>query len=809
MSIFWRIAVFLLAASFLAENMGFFTHQMNLAIGLLCLVAFIMLYFPSIKFKKTKIDWRLAVIGLVILALAIVLLRGEILLRMAGLCVFLAGFDVFLRSLNRQESELPVLLVTLLGFTLFIAVYQYTPFLWYPMNSFSLSISKMVSFFTHKDVLLSITFTGLWSSILFAWFFISSYLFSAEKKAWHLPVFLVSLLFANVVYVVLFAYLPSLLRFFLPLVGIKDIQPGAPIPERYFFNLPIILFLLLLVPLLLHVRKTRYQAMSLMPKKADIKMLIPCLVLLALSVSSLAISFPVKFVPDREVVFYEKGFLNWLTPSFKSFGSASAGMFGNLPAFVDKMGLKSRRISEVTKESLAGAKVLVLININKEIPQSEIDTIWDFVTDGGSLLMLGDHTWYKDKQKNWLNEILKPANIEYNFDSADFFIGGWLHSYEYAAHPITHNIGDEENEAGIVVGASLKTKYPAVPLIMGRYGYSDTGNLLNPDHGYIGNFEYDMSEQLGDLVLAAQQRYGKGKVLVFGDTSGFVNAILVDSYPFINRVFNWLASDSMPEPYPLRLALCLVFLAGAVVLFLRTNRNMATLFFGALVIVLIVVSAGFASSWKIERPITGNIAYVDASHFERYSKESWRDDGIMGLNLNLMRNGYLPFQLRDFSPQKIADSDLLVLVAPTEPFSKGEVETLKTYVQNGGFLILTVGWEERNASLPIVEAFNFRLSDAHLGYFKVKVPGTNEMAMFWEAWPVYSNDDKAEEICSTREYPLIAMRDYGKGKFVIIGDSNFFLNKNLEMDKQPYMDNINFLKWLLTKLAASQVTKGG
>jgi hypothetical protein len=445
----------------------------------------------------------------------------------------------------------------------------------------------------------------------------------------------------------------------------------------------------------------------------------------------------------------------------------------------------------------------VLININQEVPQPQIDAIWDFVRDGGSLLMLGDHTWRQKDGKNWLNEILKPVNIEFNFDSADFFIGGWLHSYQYAAHSITHNLGDEENEPGIVVGASLKTTYPAVPLITGRYGYSDAGNVHNSDGGYLGNFEYDMSEQVGDVVLAAEQSYGKGKVLVFADTSGFVNAILVNDYPFINRVFNWLASDSMPEPYPIRLVLCLVFLAGAVALFLRTDRNAATLFLGALVIALIVVSAGLVSSWKIERPITGNIAYVDASHFERYSKESWRDDGTMGLHLNLMRNGYLPFQLRDFSKKKIADSDLLVLIAPTKPFSKGEVEMLKTYVQNGGHLLLTVGWEERSASLPIVEAFNFKLSDAHLGYFKVKVPNTNEMAMFWEAWPVYSEDDKAEEICSNGVYPLINVRDYGKGKFVIIGDSNFLLNKNLEMEKQPYMDNINFLKWLLKKLAAS------
>jgi hypothetical protein len=794
---FWKVSIFLLAASFLAENMGFLTHQMNFAIGLGWLVLFVLLYLRPLELKK--IDWRAAAIGLVIIVLTVVLWRGELVVRMSGLCVFLFGFDVLLRSLGRQEKELPVLLVAMLGFTLFVAVYQYTPFLWYPMNGFSLAISKMVSFITRHDVLLATTFTGLWTTVLFASFFISSYLFSAQKKAWHLPVFLASLLLANVVYVVLFAYFPSFLHLFPPLAGSEG-KPAPTIPEEFFLNLPILLFLMLLVPLYLYMRRTQYKAISLMPKKADVRWIIPCLVLLAFSIGSLTVSLPVKFVADREVVFYEKGFLNWMTPDFKSFGSYSPGMFGNLPTFMNTMGLKSRRISDITKESLSGAKVLVLININEEIPPEQIDTIWDFVKNGGSLLMLGDHTWRDKNGKNWLNEILKPTNIKYNFDSAQFFIGGWLHSYEYAAHPITHNLGDEENEAGIVVGASLKTSYPAVPLILGRYGYSDAGNVYNTN-GYLGNFEYDMSEQAGDLVLAAEQSYGKGKVLVFGDTSGFVNAILVDTYPFINRVFNWLASDSLPKPYPITFALGLIFLAGAVLLFLKTGRDTGTLFLAVLVIVFVVVSAGFVSAWKIERPMTGNIAYVDASHFERYSKEAWRDDGTMGLHLNLMRNGYLSFQLRDFSPEKINNSKVLVLIAPTKPFSNSEIKMLKAYVEDGGRLFLTVGWEEREVSLPLLKAFNFRIGDTPLGYFKVAVPNTSETAMFWKAWPVYSDDSAAKIICSNKEYPLIAVKDYGKGKVVVVGDSQFFLNKNLEMEKVPYMDNINFLKWLLKDLA--------
>lgn len=802
MSRFWKIALFLLATNFLAENMGFFTHQLNLAIGVVCLFIFIILYSPRIDFKE--IDKSLAVIGFIICILALLLLREELLLRMTGLCIFLFGFDVFLRSIGRQEQELPLLFVALIGFTLFMVFFKYTPFIWYLMDSLSLSISKMVSSLAPNDIWLGATFTGLNSTVLFVLFFISSYFFSVEKKVWRFLLFLVWLLFMNVIYVYLCAYLLSFLQFLQLIEQIESVGGAAQpaIPERYLSNLPIILFILLLIPLFMYLKKIQFHPIRLMPNKADYKLLAPILVLVALSISSVAIGFPVKSVSGAEVVFYEKGFLNWNTPTFEHFGSKSGGMFGNLPSFVEKMGLKSRRIDRITEDSLSRARVLVIINIKEEVSQSEVETLWKFVRNGGSLLMLGDHTFYGQDGKNWLNEILKPVNIKYNFDSADFFIGGWLHSYEFAKHPITHRLRDEQNEAGIVIGASLKTEYPAVPIIMGKYGYSDMGDVLKSDGGYLGNLEYEMPEKLGDVVLAAEQKYGKGKVLVFGDTSGFANPILVNTYPFVSRVFTWLASDSTPKPYPICLVLSLVFLASAVFLFLRTNRNVATLFFSVLVMLVIVLSAMSISSWKMERTLTGDIAYVDASHFGRFSHESWRDDGTMGLHLNLMRNGYLSFLLKDFSPRKIADSDLLVIIAPTKPFTGNEVKMLTTYVKNGGRLILTVGWEERSAAMPLLEAFNCRLEAVPLGHFKTSVADTEENVMFYEAWPVYS-DGEAEVLCSYETYPLISARDYGQGKFVVIGDSHFLLNKNLEMEEHVYQDNISFLKWLLEKVAGS------
>ena len=134
----------------------------------------------------------------------------------------------------------------------------------------------------------------------------------------------------------------------------------------------------------MYLKRNQFHGIRLMPNKTDYKLLAPILVLVALSIGAVTISFPVKSISGAEVAFYEKGFLNWNTPTFEYFGARSAGMFGNLPLFMEKMGLKSRRIDRITEDSLSGAKVLVIINIKEEVNQSEVETLWKFGRPGKS-----------------------------------------------------------------------------------------------------------------------------------------------------------------------------------------------------------------------------------------------------------------------------------------------------------------------------------------------------------------------------------------------------------------------------------------
>ena len=52
-------------------------------------------------------------------------------------------------------------------------------------------------------------------------------------------------------------------------------------------------------------------------------------------------------------------------------------------------------------------------------------------------------------------------------------------------------------------------------------------------------------ERLGDVLLAAEQRWGRGRIVVFGDTSGFTNGILYGSHPYVAALMAALCDEEM------------------------------------------------------------------------------------------------------------------------------------------------------------------------------------------------------------------------------------------------------------------------
>ena len=95
-----------------------------------------------------------------------------------------------------------------------------------------------------------------------------------------------------------------------------------------------------------------------------------------------------------------------------------------------------------------------------------------------------------------------------------------------------------------------------------------------------------------------------------------------------------------------------------------------------------------------------------------------------------------------------------------------------------------------------------------LGFFKspyVEAKGYRAHVRFHAAWPVGSTDQSARVIAyGASEVPAIIMRPVGKGKIVLVGDTSFVMNKNLEREGgeafEGMRENADFWRWFIPYL---------
>jgi hypothetical protein len=560
----------------------------------------------------------------------------------------------------------------------------------------------------------------------------------------------------------------------------------------------------------------------------------------------------------KRIVANEDGFLNWLKPDREGYGRLAIGMYGLAEEYFASMGAKftkARGFSDTTKsdarypkppsstpeitdDQLAKTDLLLMIYPNDPWKENQRERILKYVENGGTMLVLGEHTTRSKDGKDGfkhgesrVNELLENTSMRVRFDSATFTVGGWLQSYQTVAHPTTAGIDDERNRFGSVIGASMETGWSATPLLIGRWGWADPGEMGGS--ALMGNGRYDPGEKLGDLILASEQSYGKGRIIAFGDTSSFTNGITIGSHLYTSRLYGYLAGR-VSSPQALWRQVLGLLLALGLPCFLIWQREPLQIALAGVtlsVVLVICTSATYSASavlpdGRLKTP--NNLAYIDSTHMEAYSPESWRPDGMMGMNQTLMRNGYLTLNLPEFTRERIERAGLIVSVAPAREFSASERDIVREFVDGGGIFICTVGYEQRGPSSSLLADFGFRVGlkseglknpepePQPMGHFKVPYVQSQNgrqqaFVRYHASWPIAYSGPEADvrtiaygRRIGGKDLPCIMFRRFGKGKFVVIGDTCFAMNKNLERkDGLPFegkRENSDFWRWFLTVL---------
>ena len=312
-----------------------------------------------------------------------------------------------------------------------------------------------------------------------------------------------------------------------------------------------------------------------------------------------------------KITVFNRGGLDWERPSYQN---SNNGMFGQLPLYAQGNGFKFELLDNdvVSSSDLADTQILTLVNLPKKWAGEEKQAILDFVSGGGSLLVLGDHTDVFGLMDGF-NPLLSDFGMAFKFDSAYPARKTWAQCTTCSNDAVIWNWRGESQ--GIGIGASLELSGNARPLLMGRYGHSDRGVRENIIGSFLGNYVYETGEQLGDVPLVAVAPYGAGRVVVFGDTSTFQGSLGDSWNQPIGPLLEYLRRPSGLTERPwLRRGAAFLFLfailAGLKIASLQPQLSMVAGFLTAGVTMWLFTIPAVASPFRVAE----DTLLVDSSH---------------------------------------------------------------------------------------------------------------------------------------------------------------------------------------------------
>jgi hypothetical protein len=504
----------------------------------------------------------------------------------------------------------------------------------------------------------------------------------------------------------------------------------------------------------------------------------------------------------RTVLFIDHALLgSWNVPADVSPGSAFSGAtFGLFPEYLEAGGHRVVLETEIEKETLHDADLVVIINPGATFSEETKETLYAFVRAGGGLLVLGDHTNIGGIM-DAVNDLTVPLGLSLAFDSAVSSDPGWSRTLR-ALPPFSGRF--RSISIPVSIGASVDAAvHPTVaPLLVGRRAFSDPGDPDNMERALLGNLAFDRGERYGEVVLAAVRHLGRGKVALFGDTSPFQNSALGLSHEFAGAVARWLTNrtGSWRVPCTSLLALVLV-LASALVL-----RRSTVVSAGA---VVLAVAAGMLCADAILVPLDptgraeGPTALVDAAHGNLIRWEPLHDSGVEGLGVNLARAGFLPF-IRHEGPISPPPSprSVIVSVSPTRGFEPRETRDLLEWLAGGGGLIITTGWPQSTVLRSFLSPLGISIAPIPFGAIRPDIVSLDVRPELPSAWPLEISSEWTTLGSIEWDgvpYTVVAERAIGSGWIIVIGDNGVFQNENLEGKGFAFVENIALLSHLLSR----------
>ncbi len=851
------IALGLLAAWFAAGSCGPLAYSLQALIVWTLLLAAVILVRPQPGFY----GWIAALAVLLTAVWLPVLLDAR-----AGQLLLLVGMVFGLLAAAKPDPERRLLALggtSVVVLALYHMAQTQVPAIWLATERLGAWLGYAIGVLTGKPLEIGASFAGLDFLVLSITFVLVT-LPHARRPRWPLLVFCgICLVLGQAMYLAILGHTQQIVDRLPPAALPTQNNPYVPpdfcwstiLRARLPWNLPILCAVIHGSIVLLFLRWSTWNLSPAPSSQPDsptrsvyrrrAMLLLPLLLAAAIPIFG-SLRTTANTLAGKRILANQQDDIDYLVAEHGSYGQQSAGMFGLLPRLVKGLGGHFQESSTFSDTQLQQADVLLLLHPNQTTAE-QYERIWQYIRNGGSVAVITSGFSPETGLDSSSNDVLRGTSITVSQDAAHSDTGDWQESLVVFSHSAVTTTDPRTARCWSDSGASLHIGWGAKPLVVGRWGWSapQLGATWKESH------PLETHARLGDLVLAAEQRIGRGRIVVLGDDTSFLNEGLVKGYALVGNVLAYLAH---PPSGPQRVwRQWLGLLACLVLGYLLVLRNEPLELIAVSLVLAVSVAACQSTSHhaaqvipdgsRIEPSsnavIKNSLAYIDQSHLEAYSLDDWGFDSLNGLPLNLVRNGYLPLLMPSFSAERLAGAGLFISIAPARPYTPAERAAVRTFVERGGILICMVGAEQAAASNPLLADFGLHIpvSPAPTGatwpepepfgrtralYLNVENPETHESYQvgmrLYAAWPVEPLADDIEVLAyghnelrvvdSDTELPVIISRQVGDGTVVLIGDSSFALNKNLEYIGGEAFEggheNADFWRWLLARVTGQK-----
>ncbi len=368
----------------------------------------------------------------------------------------------------------------------------------------------------------------------------------------------------------------------------------------------------------------------------------------------------------------------------ENLGHKSLYTYGELGRVIETyFGLETIREGRLTAERLAAADVLVLRTPTELYAPNEVAAVVDFVSAGGGLLLLGDHTNVLSMGAH-LNDVAQAFGIHFRADHAVDLGGDTQFVYRTPALPLRHpalvHVDRLRTLSGCTFAASaLDVEAPmAHPRLLSESADYSTAS-------FFAEGERSGFDVVGPQRLAAAAPHGRGRVVALGDSTIFSNftlhdagrrELLVGTLAHLNRA-NLLPSWLRPA---LR-ALGILGAFAILVLAARdgaAGRSLPALWVAFVGTALLLGALKLAAHpWPEPRRAVERVVVWDGDD----PLESERG-GYQHLFLALARDGGWPERVVDLGD--LDPAELLVVHDPARELRPREVRAVHAFLERGG-----------------------------------------------------------------------------------------------------------------------------